>query len=78
MSAMRRRVSSLEKQAGTKAPVPESITLQFAVPGPDGPVETGYATATILVGPNKGLQLYRDPGETKEAFEHRVQDLVNA
>jgi hypothetical protein len=72
------RLKTLERKLGLNQTTVDTIVLTFVSPGPNGPVDSGHATAHICVGPNKGVKLYREPSETKDAFEQRVQDLVNA
>ncbi|MEL6859251.1 MAG: hypothetical protein AAFO74_12760 [Pseudomonadota bacterium] len=74
---MQRRLKSLEDKTGMGKQIPDSIILHFVSPGPDGPIDSGRGSATILAGTNKGLQFYRKRDETVEAFEARVAALVN-
>lgn len=72
MNGMQRRLKSLEKKSQGDAIVVGSIIRRIVNPGPEGPEDSGRAFATILIGPNKGMRLTREDGETMEAFERRV------
>ena len=67
------RLKTLERKSGLNQTTVDTIVLTFVSPGPNGPVDSGHATAHICVGPNEGLKLYREPGEAMEAFEQRVE-----
>ena len=71
------RVERLESKTGRGAPeMPTCIVISSVAPGPDGPVNMGPHTAHILKGPNAGLQLSREEGESAEAFQERCDAMV--
>ena len=74
MNGMERRLKCLEKKSGGNLLTVSAIIRKFVSPGPDGPVDSGHAIATILVGPNRGSRLDRQEGETMEAFEQRIDE----
>ncbi|WP_373089748.1 hypothetical protein [Sneathiella sp.] len=77
MKGIQRRLERLEKKSEYGAPeMPTCIMFCTVAPGPDGPVNLGPKTAHIVVGPNAGVELSRTEGESVEAFEARVDQLV--
>jgi hypothetical protein len=71
------RVERLESRTQREAPeMPTCIVISSVAPGPDGPVNMGPHTAHILKGPNAGLQLSREEGESPEAFQERCDAMV--
>ena len=67
------RLKTLERKLGLNQTTVDTIVLTFVSPRRNCPVDSGHATVHICVGPNKGLKLYREPGEGMEAFEQRVE-----
>lgn len=78
MTKFKHRIKSLEQKATNAGPEIDSIIINFVSPGPSGPVDSGHAIATILVGPHKGLRLDREHGEAEQAFKDRVQAMVGS
>lgn len=70
------RLRRLEKLEIEKSPqMPACLIRTIVKPGEHGPVECG-AYATILKGPNAGLELERGEMESREAFERRIDQLI--
>ena len=66
MSSIQRRIKALEKQAGGSDPL--IVYINSFKENPNGsPIRAIFAD-----GPNKGLRIEREDGETGEAFENRV------
>tara|TARA_R110001606_G_scaffold390112_2_gene556829 strand:+ start:303 stop:545 length:243 start_codon:yes stop_codon:yes gene_type:complete len=74
---LKARLVRLENKTSEGAPeMPSCIVISLVAPGPDGPVNMGPHTAHILKGPNAGLQLSREEGESAEAFQERCDAMV--
>jgi hypothetical protein len=76
MNLKARLVRLENKTRGGAAEMPTCIVISSVAPGPDGPVNMGPQTAHILKGPNAGLQLSREEGESTEAFHERCDAMV--
>jgi hypothetical protein len=77
MKSMQRRLMRLERTAGHGSPeMPSCIVISLVAPGPDGPVNKGPHRAHLLKGPNAGLQLSREVGESPEAFQERCDAMM--
>jgi hypothetical protein len=72
MRSIERRLKSLEARMGGRGPQVVAIILTGIQRGPDGLEDSGAACATFLSGPNKGLWMPREEGETEAAFLERV------
>lgn len=69
------RLKRLENPEESTNWMPACIIRTFVKPGEDGPIECG-AIATILVGPNSGLELERGETESREDFERLLSALL--
>lgn len=72
MKSMERRLKALEIESGGKEPSLSVIIRKGVARGDQGPEDTGPICATIVSGPNKGVWLSREEGETEAAFLERV------
>jgi hypothetical protein len=74
---LKARLVRLENKTREGAPeMPTCIVISSVTPGPDGPVNLGPQTAHILKGPNAGLQISREEGESPKAFQERCDAMV--
>lgn len=73
MSSLKRRLQSLECEAGKGAPSISVIIRRFMRPGPNGPVETGLSVARICNGSNANSHVATRAGESSEGFERCVE-----
>lgn len=74
---LHRRLEKLERRSGINQAGEEVLVVLFAsvAPKPDGsrPDPGEPYMATVLAGPNGGaIQLWRNDGETEEAFTQRI------
>lgn len=72
MRSIERRVKALEVDAGVGEPSLSVIIRTGVEPGYQGPEDTGPICATIMSGPNKGIRMAREEGETEAAFLERI------
>ena len=68
---LKTRLERLESRQAETGPRIDIIWITSVAPGPDGPIDLGLFAAHLLSGPNAGLEMHRDDGESTDDFEAR-------
>jgi hypothetical protein len=73
---LKTRLERLEGRQHSAGPRIGIIWMTYVAPGPDGPIDLGLFAAHLFSGPNAGLIIHRDDGESTDDFEARCRALL--
>jgi hypothetical protein len=73
---LKTRLERLEGRQHSAGPRIGIIWITYVDPGPDGPIDLGLSAAYLFSGPNAGLIIHRDDGESTDDFEARCRAML--